>query len=91
MALAGAEIRAVAGERQPSPLPGLIRRAASDRPLLMIATISLERTIQRRYARGTKAQVWELPDSGHTRGLRDHPNEYTRRVVNLLKRALPVS
>ena len=87
VAIAGAEIRAVTGERQPSPLPGLVRRAASDRPLLMIATIPLERTIQRRYARGTKAEVWALPDSGHTRGLRDHPNQYTRRVVKLLRSA----
>jgi pimeloyl-ACP methyl ester carboxylesterase len=87
VALAGAEIGAVTGERQPPPLSGLIRRAASDRPLLMIATIPLERTIQHRYARGTKAQVWELSDSGHTRGLRNHPNEYKRRVVNLLRSA----
>jgi alpha-beta hydrolase superfamily lysophospholipase len=42
---------------------------------------------QRRYARGTAAQVWELPGSGHTRGLRDRPQDYTRRVVNLLTTA----
>ena len=59
--LMGAEIRAVTGERPPPPLPGLVRRAASDRPLLMIATIPLERTLQRRYARDTGAQVWSCP------------------------------
>jgi pimeloyl-ACP methyl ester carboxylesterase len=48
-----------------------------------IATIPLERTIQRRYARGTAAQVWELPGNGHTR-LRDRPQGVHAAVVNLL-------
>jgi pimeloyl-ACP methyl ester carboxylesterase len=82
--LMGAEIRAVAGERPPAPLAGLIRRVATRQPLLMIATIPLERTILRRSARGTGAELWELPGSGHTRGLRDHPREYARRVASLL-------
>lgn len=49
----------------------------------MIATVPLERTIQRRYARGTRARVCELPDSGHTQGLRDQPQEYALRVTSL--------
>jgi len=85
--LIGAEIRAVTGERRPPALAGLVRRVASGRPLLMIATIPIERTVQRRYARGTGAQVWELPGSAHTRGLHDHPDEYARRVRDLLDSA----
>jgi dienelactone hydrolase len=79
-----AAIRAVSGERPPAALDGLVRRLASDRPVLMIATIPIERTLQRRYAGGTSAQVWELPHSGHTQGLHDRPDEYARRVTSLL-------
>ena len=85
--LMGAEIRAATGERPPKLLPDVVRRAASGRQLLMIATIPLERTIQRRYARGTHAHVWELPGTGHTRGLHDHPQQYTRRVLDLFATA----
>ena len=50
----------------------------------MIAAIPIERTLQRRYAGGTSARVWELPHSRHTQGLRDRPDEYARRVAGVL-------
>jgi hypothetical protein len=50
----------------------------------MIATVPIERTLQRRYAARTTAQVWELPHSAHVQGLRDRPREYTRRVTRVL-------
>jgi hypothetical protein len=50
----------------------------------MIATVPIERTVQRGYADGTSASVWELPESRHTGGLRDHPEAYARRVSSLL-------
>jgi len=84
----GTAVRAVGGERPPAPLLGLVRRLAATRPLLMVATIAVERTVQRRYARGTSAEVWQLPRSGHTQGLRDHPAEYARRVGAVLARGL---
>ena len=33
-------------------------------------------------------QLWELPDAGHTGGLRKHPAEYERRTVGFLDTAL---
>jgi len=86
--LAGAAIRAVQGERPPAPLPGLVARVAATRPLLLVATVPLERTLQRAYASGTGAEVWELPASGHTQGLRDRPAEYARRVSATLAAGL---
>jgi uncharacterized protein len=84
LAIAQTAIRAAGGERPPASLDGLVGRVAADRPVLMIATIPIERTLQRRYARGTSAQVWELPHSGHTQGLRDRPGDYARRVTRVL-------
>ena len=82
--LAGAAIRLVQGERPPAPLDGLVARLAADRRLLMIATVPIERTLQRAYARGTRATVWELPGVAHTAGLRVRPDEYARRVTAAL-------
>ena len=83
-AVAGAAIRAVSGEHQPAPLRDLVPRVAASRPLLLIATIAVERDLAARDAAGTSATVWELPESGHTQGLRDHPAEYAARVLRTL-------
>ena len=37
---------------------------------------------------GPTTQLWELPDAGHTGGLRTHPAEYERRTTAFLDRAL---
>ena len=44
----------------------------------------------RRYrdAGGSTVQLWELPDTGHTAGLRTHPAEYERRTTAFLDGAL---
>jgi hypothetical protein len=39
-------------------------------------------------AGGPTTQLWELPDAGHTGGLRTHPAEYERRTTTFLDRAL---
>jgi hypothetical protein len=39
----------------------------------------------------TKAQLWELPTSAHTKGLRDHPVTNAHRVRSLFDRALLTS
>jgi hypothetical protein len=58
---------------------------------LLIATIAFEREIDRAYTHGTKAQLWELPASAHTKGLHDHPIIYAGRVLSLFNRALASS
>lgn len=54
----------------------------------MTATIAFEREIDHVYTRGTKAQLWELPASAHTKGLLDHPVTYAGRVLSVLNQAL---
>jgi uncharacterized protein len=87
-AVAGIEIRLARGETQPSPLIDVVHEVAQTRPLLLIATIAFEREIDRAYTRGTKAQLWELPASAHTKGLHDHPITYAHRVLSLFNQAL---
>ena len=90
-ALAGIEIRLARGETQPRPLIDVVHEVARTRPLLLIATIAFEREIDHVYTRGTKAQLWELPASAHTKGLRDHPVTYAQRVLSVFNQALLTS
>ena len=69
----------------------MVHEVALTRPLLLIATITFEREIDRVYTRGTKAQLWELPTSAHTKGLKDHPITYAHRVLSLFNEALLTS
>ena len=87
-AVAGIEIRLVRGERQPRPLIDVVQEVARTRPLLLIATIAFEREIDRVYTSGTKAQLWGLPASAHTKGLTDHPISYAHRVLSVFDKAL---
>jgi hypothetical protein len=41
-----------------------------------------------RRAGGANVDLWELPDAGHTAGLRKHPAEYERRTIAFLHRAV---
>jgi uncharacterized protein len=87
-ALAGIEIRLARGEGQPRPLIDVVHEVARTRPLLLIATIAFEREIDHVYTRGTKARLWELPASAHTKGLLDHPVRYAGRVLSVFNQAL---
>jgi hypothetical protein len=69
-------------------LRSLVQHVAASKPLLLISTIAIERDLDAAYARGTTAQVWELPDTGHTKGLAQHPADYRRRVLQTLARGL---
>ena len=89
--LAGLEIRLARGEAQPRPLIVVVHEVAGTRPLLLIATVSFEREIDRIYTRGSKAQLWELPTSAHTKGLQDHPITYAQRVLSLFNKTLLTS
>jgi predicted alpha/beta hydrolase len=77
VAVVGAEIAAVRGESPPAPLVDVVRGVARSRPLLLVATVPVEREWGRLCA-GTSARLWELPHLEHTRGLADHPVAYAR-------------
>jgi uncharacterized protein len=85
-------VRAVSGMREAPSLIGLMPRIAP-RPVLLIAggvgapdEIPANRAY--RDAGGPTTQLWELPDAGHTGGLRTHPAAYERRTTSFLDRAL---
>jgi uncharacterized protein len=86
--VAGIEIRLARGETQPRSLIDVVHTVARTRPLLLIATVAFEREIDRVYTRGTKAQLWALPASAHTKGLQDRPATYARRVLSVYAQAL---
>jgi hypothetical protein len=77
-------------------LPGPpLRELAADTaptPLLLVAAGSLPMEIEmnRIYAdaAGATAQLWELPDAGHTAAIRDEAVEYERRVIRHFDRVL---
>jgi uncharacterized protein len=85
-------VRAVSGTRAAPSLFGLMPRIAP-RPVLLIAggvgapdEIPTNRAY--RDSGGPTTQLWELPDAGHTGGLRTHPAEYERRTTAFLDQAL---
>ena len=84
-------VRGVSGMPESPPLIGLMPGIAP-RPVLLIAGGGDPNEIptNRRYrdAGGSTVQLWELPDTGHTAGLRTHPAEYERRTTTFLDRAL---
>jgi len=85
-------VRALSGMREAPSLIGLMPRIAP-RPVLLIAggvgapdEIPANRAY--RDAGGPTTQLWQLPDAGHTGGLRTHPAAYERRTTTFLDRAL---
>jgi len=71
-------------------MPPLVQLAAEARrtPMLFIAsTWKVERDAAPLYARAADGELWRV-DAGHTAGLRDHPREYTRKVVGFFDRTL---
>jgi uncharacterized protein len=84
-------VRAVSGMKtSPSLIPMMSRIAP--RPVLLVAGGGFPDEIPAsrlyRDAGGPTVQLWELPDTGHTAGLRKHPAAYERRTVGFLDRAL---
>jgi pimeloyl-ACP methyl ester carboxylesterase len=84
-------VRGVSGTRSAPSLFGLMPRIAP-RPVLLVASgmIPSEAATNRRYRAlaGPTAQLWVVPDAGHTAGLRTHPAAYERRVVGFLDDAV---
>jgi uncharacterized protein len=87
-AVAGALMRLVRGESAPPPLVDAVHTVAASRPLLLIGTIPVEREWDRSYVKGTKAMLWELPGTQHTKGLADHRRAYAARVLSVFDTAL---
>ena len=79
-------VRGISGMRESPSLVGLVPRIAP-RPVLLIAGGGDPNEIptNRRYrdAGGPTVELWELPDTGHTAGLRTHPAEYERRTTSV--------
>jgi hypothetical protein len=76
----------------PTSLVDLTPRIAP-RPVLMIWAPNggNRETMSTVYADqiGPSAEVWQIDDVKHIRGLQTHPEEYERRVVGFFDRALP--
>ena len=83
-------IRAISGMKPSQSLLGFMP-AIAPRPVLLVASgAPNEIPASRLYrdAGGRSVALWEIPDAGHTAGLRAHPAEYERRTVGFLDRAL---
>jgi uncharacterized protein len=85
--------RGISGMRPAPSLYGIMPRIAP-RPLLLVAggAVDAEVLTNRRYrdAGGPTTELWTIPETGHTGGLRSRPAEYERRTTGFLDRALEV-
>ena len=83
--------RTISGTRPAPSLIDIVPRIAP-RPVLLIAAGSdpAEIPTNRRYREvaGPAAELFELPDAGHTGGIKSHTKEYEARVIGFLDRAL---
>jgi hypothetical protein len=86
-------VRAISGMKTSTSIIPMMPRIAP-RPVLLVAGGGFPAEIRAsrlyREAGGATVQLWELPDTGHTAGLRTHPAAYERRTVGFLDRALGV-
>jgi uncharacterized protein len=83
-------VRGISGTRLAPSLNGLMPRIAP-RPVLLIASGAPDEIPANRVYRdrgGPAVELWEVPDVGHTAGLRERPADYERRTTAFLDRAL---
>jgi alpha-beta hydrolase superfamily lysophospholipase len=84
-------VRAISGMKPSRSLLEFIPRIAP-RPVLLVAgggqPAEIPTAHMYRRAGGANVDLWELPDTGHTAGLRKHPAEYERRTIAFLDRSL---
>ena len=84
-------IRGVSGMRTSTSLNPMIGKIAP-RPVLLVAAGGFEQEIPAnriyRERGGPSVELYELPDAGHTGGLRKHPEAYEARTTAFLDRAL---
>ena len=89
--IANQGIRSVSGMHPAPSLKPLMPRIGPRRTLLIAggkANGEVPTNRDYRAAVGPSAELWEIPDAGHTAGLRTHPKEYEARVISFLDRAL---
>jgi hypothetical protein len=82
--------RVIGGERPAPSLIGLMPRIAP-RPVLLIASGGdpAEIPTNRKYLEaGPSAELYEIPEAGHTSGLAARPREYEARVTGFLGEVL---
>jgi hypothetical protein len=79
------------GHTPPRHLETLVPKIAP-RPVLLVAAPNSPNgeRLNRRYvkAAGPTASLWEIPESGHIKGLQTRPDEYEERVVAFFEKAL---
>jgi pimeloyl-ACP methyl ester carboxylesterase len=88
-AIANAVTAVLSGEAPPTAIAE--RAPHIETPTLLISSkIAEERDINRIWHErlGGDAELWELPDTAHTGGLRTHPEAYEARVVDFLDKYL---
>jgi uncharacterized protein len=84
-------VRGISGMR---PAPSLLHSMPriAPRPVLLIAgggdPFEIPTNRAYRDAAGPTAELFELPDAGHTAGLAKHPQKYEQRVIGFLDEAL---
>jgi uncharacterized protein len=81
----------LSGAPRPVPLRTAVA-ATAPRPVLIIAGRPPGEIPVARFYRAAapgSVQVWELPDTGHTRGLATHPSAWTARVTAFFDQAMP--
>jgi pimeloyl-ACP methyl ester carboxylesterase len=92
--LIGQSLRTISGMKPSRSLVGIVPDIAP-RPVLLVAGGGFPDEIPAsrlyRDVGGSTVELWELPDTGHTAGLRKHPAAYERRTVGFLDRALGLS
>ena len=82
-------IEVIGGQAPPAPLEDRISQITS--PLLLIsAGRAAEYDFNALYMKSAQptTQHWNLPDGHHTRGLREYPAEYERRVTGFFAQSL---
>ena len=84
-------VRAISGMKPSRSLLEFIPRIAP-RPVLLVAgggqPAEIPTARMYRAAGGANVDLWELPDTGHTAGLRKHPAAYERRIIGFLDGAV---
>ena len=84
-------VRGVSGNHSAPSLFGLMPRIAP-RPVLLVAGGAIDEEVitNRRYQAdgGANVELWTIPATGHTAGLRTHPAAYEARTTAFLDRTL---
>jgi hypothetical protein len=78
----------VSNQLPPKHLKSLVKQI--EQPTLLIAAPNTNNgeKLNRLYAEGTKATLWEIPESKHVQGIKARPAEYEKRVVGFFDRTL---